>query len=256
MDKVLDRYDVPALGRLFKEVGLIAALERKGFTQIELKIESAGRALPHVLLFAHKAGSCFQLLDGCVGAATVRPGFFAQRGYQIDRSIELAVVHWVREEDPTATFGVDRPPLPLQRHPGLGVLRLVFRVVARIAGDLGMDGVASVPKFFHDAVIFFHSRLFLFLDGAEQGRFEALLRDLNTLRLGDASLAVASGRVREMHGRVVQWVPGYQVFPLSPVLTAYFHSPQYAARASGAGADWRFTLDRTPIAHSGGAWPA
>jgi hypothetical protein len=253
MEKVLDRYDVAALRRLFEEVGLIAALERKGFTQIELQIEGAGRALPHVLIFAHKTGARFQLLDGCVGAATVRPPFFAQHNYQIERSVELAVVHWVREEDPTATFAAERPPLPLQQHPGLGVLRLVFRGVARIAADLGMDGVASVPKFFHDAVIFFRSRLFLFLDGNEQGRFEALLRDLSALCLGDASLAVAGGRVRDTHGCVVRWIPGYQVFPLSLALTQYFHSPQYAAQVSSSSADSRFTLDPTPT-HSGGVW--
>lgn len=243
MDKVLDRYDATALRRLFEDGGIIAALERKGFERLELVIESAGRALPHALLFGHKADTRFLLLDGCVGEATVQPAFFKQRDYPMDHPIELAVVHWVREEDPTAAFSADRPPLPLQEHPGLGVLRLAFRVIARIAGDLGKDGVASVPKFFHDAAIFLHSRLFLFLDGEEQGRFEALARDLRHLRLGDASLAAIAGAVRDMHGGVVQWVPGYQIFPLSPILTAYFHSPQYAVRVAAGLSESRFTVD-------------
>ena len=243
MDKVLDRYDAIALRRLFEDAGVIAALERKGFERIELEVDSAGRSLPHVLLFGHKASTRFLLLDGCVGEATVRPAFFARRDYSMERPIELAVIHWVREEDPTAAFATDRPPLPLQQHPGLGVLRLVFHVVVRIAADIGKDGVASVPKFFHDAAIFYRSRLFLFLDGEEQGRFEALARDLNHLRLGDASLAVIGGAVRDAHRGVVAWVPGYQVFPISPVLTAYFHSAAYAARVGSGLAVGRFTMD-------------
>ena len=243
MDKVLDRYDAGALHRLFEDAGVVAALERKGFAHIELEVDSVGRALPHALLFGHKASTRFLLLDGCVGEATVRPAFFAPRGYPLERPIELAVVHWVREEDPTAAFAANRPPLPLQQHPGLGILRLVFRVIARIAADIGKDGVASVPKFFHDAAIFFHSRLFLFLDGEEQGRFEALARDLNHMRLGDASLAVIGGAVRDAHRRVVEWVPGYQVFPLSPTLTTYFHSPQYAARVSRGLVGEHFAVD-------------
>jgi hypothetical protein len=209
-------------------------------------VDSAGRALPHALLFGHKAGTRFLLLDGCVGEATVRPAFFARRGYPMERPIELAVIHWVREEDPTAAFAANRPPLPLQQHPGLGVLRLVFRVIVRIAADIGKDGIASVPKFFHDAAIFFHSRLFLFLDGEEQGRFEALARDLNHLRLGDASLALIGGAVRDACARVVAWAPGYQVFPLSPLLTAYFHSPAYAARVASGVAGGRFKMDEHP----------
>jgi len=155
-----------------------------------------------------------------------------RHAYSMERPIELAVVHWVREEDPTAAFRADRPPLPLQQHPGLGVLRLAFRVVVRMAAELEKDGVASVPKFFHDAVIFFRSRLFLFLflDGDEQGRFEALARDLRQLPLRQASLALVSGAVRDDNNTAAYWMPGYQVFPLSALLTAYFHSPQYAAR--------------------------
>jgi hypothetical protein len=243
IDKVLERYDAMALRRLFEEAGVVAALERKGFSAIEVVVESAGRALPHALLFGRKGEERLLLLDACVGEATVQPAFFARRDYPMERPIELAVVHWVREEDPTAAFATDRPPLPLQEHPGLGVLRLAFRVIVRIATDLGKDGVASVPKFFHDAAIFLHSRLFLFLDGEEQGRFEALARDLRQLRLGDATLAVVSGAVRDAHGFVASWVPGYQVLPLSPSLTAYFHSGQYTARVSDGLSQWSFTVD-------------
>ena len=243
MDKMLDRYDATALRRLFDDAGIIEALERKGFGTVDVVVESSGRALPHALLFAHKAGRRFLLLDACVGEARVQPAFFAQRGYLIEQPVELVVVHWVREEDPTASFAADRPPLPLQQHPGLGVLRQAFRVIAHIAADLGKDGVASVPKFFHDAVIFYHSRLFLFLDGEEQGRFEALTRDLRHLTLAKASLALASGAVRSSDGRPAQWVAGYQVFPLSPRLAAYFHSGQYTAHVDSGLADCRFSVD-------------
>ena len=243
IDKVLDRYDAPTLRQLFEDAGVFDALERKGFTDIEVVVEGVGRVLPHALLFGHKAGARLLLLDACVGEATVQPAFFVHRGYPMERPVELAVVHWVREEDPTAAFAVERPALPLQDHPGLGVLRLAFRVIVRIATDLGKDGVGSVPKFFHDAAIFLHSRLFLFLDGEEQGRFEALARDLRHLRLGEASVALLSGAVRDAQGLVAKCVPGYQALPLSPLLTAYFHSPQYVARVDNGLSQWAFAVD-------------
>ncbi len=240
---VLGRYDAAALRGMLAETGFSDTLQEKGFENIEVSIEAEGRALPHALVFGSKHGRRFLLLDACIGEATVRPEFFSRRGYAMARPIELAVVHWVREEDPTVPFAPDRPALPLQGHPGLGVLRQAFRVVTRVAADLGKDGVVSVPKFFHDAAIFFHSRLFLFLDADEQGRFEALLRDLGHLSLGDASLAFARGAVRDARGVIEAWAPSYQVFPLSEALADYLHSPHYAAQVTAAVKRLHFTVD-------------
>ena len=245
--RILDRFDAPAVRDLLADAGVLAALREKGFDHLEVAVEDEGRALPHIILSGCKREQPFALLDACVGEAVVRPPFFARLGYEIERPIELAIVHWMREQDPTAPFPPDRPRLPLQRHPGLGVLRRAFRVVVRMATDLGKDGVANVPKFFHDAVLFHRSRLFLFLDGGEQGRFEALARDLRPLSLSDASLALVSRSVHEVGGGALDWAPGYQVFPISPALTAYFHSDAYAARVSETLQSSRFTYDRDAL---------
>ena len=243
MGDVLGRYNAAGIRKLFDEGGVLQALDRKGFQALEVVVESEGRALPHALLYGWKTRERHLLLDACVGEATVRPAPFLRHGYPMERPVELAVVHWVREEDPTAVFRPDRPPLPLQQHPGLGVLRLAFRTVVRMAAELEKDGVASVPKFFHDAAIFFRSRLFLFLDGKEQGQFEALARDLRKLSLRQASLALVGGAVRDDRTAVVYWTPGYQVFPLSTLLTAYFHSPQYAAQVNVGLRCSRYSVD-------------
>lgn len=242
-EKILRRYDAPMLRALFTDAGTFDLLERKGFSDVEVVIDWAGRALPHALLVATKAATRYVLLDAILGETTIEPALFARGQSPPSRPIELAVVHWLREEDPTATFATGRPALPLQHHPGLGILRSAFRVVVRMASEVGKDGIASSPKFFHDAVIFYRSRLFLFLDAEEQGRFEALLRDLRPLALGDASLALLNGCVRDHTGRVASWTPSFQVFPLSPELTGYFNDPRYAADVAAALDAHRFTID-------------
>ena len=193
---------------------------------------SAGLALPHIALRAEKEGCSHLLLETCLRRVTVAAEM--SRALAIDGPLDLLLVHWVRAQDPTAKFEPGRPALLLQNHPGLGVLRRAFRVAVRIGADLAVDGVANQPKFFHDAVIFHRSRLFLFLDGAEQGRFEALDRDLAGLKLRDATVAVAGWCVRDQCDRIVHWRPGYQVFPISPRLTAHFHSADYAAAVAAA----------------------
>lgn len=248
MSLLFDRYDSAALMRLLEEVGVLESLRAKGFGELALSIDSTGLALPHIALRANKAGRTHLLLETCLRRVSVAADVACDGGPGGDGRLDLVLVHWVREQDPTADFTLGRPPLLLQDHPGLGVLRRAFRVAVRIGADLGVDGVASLPKFFHDAVIFHRSRLFLFLDGTEQGRFEALERDLGALKLRDATVAVAAWCVRGQCDRVVRWQPGYQAFPLSARLTAHFHSPDYAAAVAAARDGHRFQVDAAALA--------
>jgi hypothetical protein len=248
MTLLFGRYDAPSLERLFQESGVLGALRAKGFAGFEVEVSDAGLALPHVLLRARKDGRRHLLLDACLRRVSVSPAIEPAGAEGNAASLDLLLVQWVREEDPTADFSPERPPLPLQNHPGLGVLRRAFRVAVRLAGDLGADGIASRPKFYHDALIFERSRLFLFLDGGEQGRFEALMRDLEALPLREATLAVAGWCVRDEGERVLRWDPGYLVFPLSPRLTSYLHTPAYAAAVLAARKASRFRVDGDALA--------
>jgi hypothetical protein len=248
--RVLGRYDGPALRVLFDEAGVLATLARKGFADLEVTVESAWGTQPHARLFGRKGSRRCLLLDAILAEAVVRPELFTPSGYAMARPLALAVVYWLREQDPTAAFSAARPPLPLQQHPGLGILRQGFKVIVRMARDLDKDGVASVPKLFHDAAIFYRSRLFLFLDPREQGRLEALVRDLRPLSLGDASLALIGGCVRDADGTPAVWTPSFQVFPLTSILTDYFHAPAYAAEVARARERHRFTWDAEALART------
>lgn len=243
MHTVLDLFDADAVHVRFREARVFEAIARRGFTDPRIEISTAGQVLPQIRLTAVKDDRRHLLVEACLWSMSVPERFFAERGFAVDSAVDLAVVYWVREEDPTRAFRADRPPLPLQRHPGLGALRETFRVIAGMAADAGKDGVGCMPKFFHDAVIFYRSRLFLFLDAAEQGRFEALLRDLSVRPLREVSLALLEGTVLDAGGNKAGWQPGYQVFPLSARLAAYFNSPGYEAEVRRSAATHRFRCD-------------
>ena len=241
--RLVGRYDAGEVRRRLEAEGVLDALVEKGFGAFDVTIDATTHALPCVLVFARRGAERHLLLEAVIGESSLDADFFARRGYAVDRPMVFVLVYWLREQDPTRRSSAERPLLPLQLHPGLGVLRRAFRVVTSMAADLGKDGVASVPKFFHDAVLFYRSRLFLFADGREQGRFEALMRDLARLPLGDASLALACGEVRTAAGDPAVWSMGYQVFPLSERARAYFHSPVYEAEVRAGIEQSSFTCD-------------
>lgn len=239
MNGVFGRWDRDGLMRLLDEAGLLASLHAKGFRDFAVSIAGDGDGLAQVTLRACKGGISHLLLETCLRRV---------RAVADGVPLDLLLVHWVREQDPTAAFTATRPALLLQRHPGLGVLRRAFRVVLRMGAELGVDGVANQPKFYHDAVIFYRSRLFLFVDGREQGRFEALQRDLAALPLPDATLAVASWSVRDRGDAIVRWEPGYQIFPLSERLATHFNAAAYAAQVAAARDSEHFRVDLASLA--------
>lgn len=229
--------------------GVFEALAARGFRDPEVVVEPSGHGLPRVTVSGRRDGGRHVLLEALLGETVVAATFFARYGHPLPSGLDLVLVYWLREEDPTRAFAAGRPGLPLQRHPGLGCLRRAFRAVVSLAAGRGKDGVAAVPKLFHDAVLFHRSRLFLFVDPVEQGRFEAMLRDLAPLPLGEASLAFAAGCVGE-RGETVAWTPGLLLFPLSDAATSWLHSSAYASAVTRAADAARFEWDAAALAEA------
>jgi hypothetical protein len=239
---VLDRYDAAAVERFFDEAGVAAVIARRGFREPHVSVDGGATAPPCLQLRASKDGREHLLFEVRLTRITIPREAFPAGGPRPASPISLAEIFWARQQDPTATFSASRPRLPLQDHPGLGILRNVFRAGVRMASDLGLDGIGNMPKFPHDAVIFQRTLGFAFLDPHEQGRFEALWRDVGGLGLRDFSLAIIAGGVRDAARRTVAWTPGVQAFPLSAALSAYLGSDAYA-RARREAAAARYVAD-------------
>jgi acetoin utilization deacetylase AcuC-like enzyme len=107
---------------------------------------------------------------------------------------EMLLVHWLTLRNPLARFSPARPPLPGQEVPGLGLARELGELLALVARRLALGGVAFRPAHFHVAYAARHN--FSFVESAREGRFEALVRDLAHLPLGEATRAIDAGRVR------------------------------------------------------------
>src|SRR5438477_522796 len=140
-----------------------------------------------------------------------------------------------RDYDPlVARFSAERPQLPGQEVPGLGLSREVLELISRMAARLGLEGLAFRPAAYHLA---FRGREFLrFVDPARQGRFEALVDLLKEVSLAEATRAVAEGRIR-LNGEPYVWETDEMVKWLEP-------RPDDRAAIDAAKAGCRFTLAR------------
>ena len=115
--------------------------------------------------------------------------------------------------NPRSHFSTERPALPGQEVPGLGLSREVSEMLSRMAVRLGLEGLAFRSAAYHLA--YAGRETLRFVDPARQGRFEALSQALQGLPLADATRAVMDGRVR-LNGQPYVWETEEMVKWLDP----------------------------------------
>lgn len=122
-------------------------------------------------------------------------------------------VNWLTLRHPLATFSAERPALPGQEVPGLGLARETTVLLSRIAERLNLVGVAFRPASYHVAYSGRHRCTFA--DPARHGRFRALREALAGIALIDATRLVDQGRVH-LNGEVYAWEADLMVHWLLP----------------------------------------
>ncbi len=141
-------------------------------------------------------------------------------------SHQMLSANWVLLQNPYESFSEEKPALPGQEHPGLGLGRKCHQFLARLAGELHCDGVLNYPQFYHNAL--FYRDEYFFLDPAQQGQLMAMIRDLSKYPVHVASRAIAEGKLKDVHqDRLLEWSPEVMVCPLQEELRRYFESRNY-----------------------------
>jgi hypothetical protein len=246
----LDRFDGPALRRELAGAGVLQGLAERGYPDVVLRTDLV--AGEHRLRVAPRQGKAglVELRVAEAGRLVDEPPL-RQGGLEI---LSFLAVHWLALQDPRARFTRERPRLPGQRYPGLGLGRRLYALLLGWAASWGKDGLLAFPEYFHNAWLYAAPRQragaegpplppFRFLSPERQGLFEALARDFAHQPLAAASAALAAGRVREAgSGEPVRWEAAELVVPLTTGLRAYLDSRDYRRAADAARDAVRFTL--------------
>jgi acetoin utilization deacetylase AcuC-like enzyme len=176
---LLGYYTAAGLEHAFHRYGILDHLRRVGYGGFRVVFDRAG------------VGERMRLTGEAGGEAHVLVELVLERRHVAGE--EVLFVHWLSLRNPRARFSALRPCLPGQEVPGLGIAREMGELLALMARRLGLAAVVFRPAHYHTAFSARHN--FAFVDGARQGRFEALVRDLAPLALREATAAASEGRV-------------------------------------------------------------
>lgn len=244
--RFLDHYGTRGLRVAFERYGLIAALERRGFKDIqvetriatdrhELLVSSGADRLVEIVLRRDILSVPHHVLDAKQPAEIAKPDTY-----------RVLTIDWLALQNPRVPFSAEKPRLPGQEHPGLGIGWRVMTLLARTVERLELDGFVTVAEYLHNAELY--AREMPHLDPREAARLSALLRTLRNdeaLNTAQASWAMEWGFVYEDGGDVARWRGELQVAAEHGALRAHLTAPRYRDRAQEAADQFRYVLDRS-----------
>lgn len=201
--------------------GLMKRLRKLGFKELRLAMD-----------LDDPAGHTLRIQTGGLDPLVV----FETR-LRIDRSSRpgtgLLSVEWLLIQDTRSRFEMNRPLLPGQKYPGLGLLRDTMAVMIILSERLDLDGLTFTPSQFHLASL--ARPMAVNPDPTAEGTFQAVMNLLKNVRLREAANLVETGKViclRE--GVPFVWKPSALIIPVSSTLKAEFQSPKFTQQVETA----------------------
>lgn len=141
------------------------------------------------------------------------------------RNFEVIAVEWLCMQNPKTEFSAEKPRLPGQKYPGLGLGEMVMEILIIMCGRLRTAGLLNTPEHFHNAQMY--SSHFRYIEPREEGRRLAIVRDLLSQHsLSQVSWAIDLNCVLE-NDQPFSWQGRDQIIPLDRDLKEYFSGREY-----------------------------
>jgi hypothetical protein len=240
-NRLFGRYDPGEILARLGSAGLLAGLSERGYPDPILRLSCTDPSDQRICLYAGGETRDRLLLETRLQITSFHPrrsiGPFTE-----ESSFRMLVIHWLTLSSPDGMFSVDRPRLPGQVKPGLGLLNPTVALLKTFSRELPVDGVLDVPDHFHTAL--FYSRAFRYLDPDVEGKFQAITRDLSGIPLALASDAIQEGcLVDRSTGTPILWPVAEQVMALRGSLRRFLRSHSYREARNRATTDHHFIVN-------------
>jgi acetoin utilization deacetylase AcuC-like enzyme len=230
--RFLGYYTAHGLELALEQVGIFERLRDLGYEQPDLELDlTPGR---HTLrVFGDRRRQELLIEVRLHRDRQTLPGF------------ELLALDWLLLQHPRGRFTAQRPALPGQRYPGLGMLQDAVALLVQVCHRLGLDGLIFTPSHYH--LVQQSTRYTRMVDPADAAAFEALEEALAGVPLGEASRLVEEGRVVDSRtGAPFVWQGMPMLLALSAGLRERFEDGAWERRRAEARARLSLRLAPAP----------
>jgi hypothetical protein len=214
----------PALiGNMFKRYKVPEYFAAKGIPNISWHINMDDPYVHRFMLLSEKDGQRHKLVELVMQRKNLKLPF--EKDHYVN--MEFLHIEWLMMQNPYKAFRKDKPPLPGQNAPGLGIGMHMLHILINLAKRSNTHGIINSPNYLHTALFF--SRAFHFIDPRVEAFILNVKSDLlphysyYTLSWADEYGALQHSR----NHRSVSWRPATMIAPISHKAKSYFYSRNY-----------------------------
>jgi len=229
-----------------EKYGVFSLLKQKGYPDIYTDINTQD-PYKHRIAFYRKAKSKKNLIIEMV----LRKDFFELNmpftcKYNGQKFAAL-VIDWLLFQNIEQDFTLDRPRLPGQRFPGLGLSGVVLELLLIICWRLNLDGIINVPEHYHNAYLY--AKMFRYLDPKIEAKLIALQKTFKKMPLAKLTWGIEWNCVRDLNtNQPLVWFAQEQILPMHKELQKIFKSNEYKNSVQKHISDYRFRFDEDKFA--------
>ena len=224
---ILGHFTADDMFSIMQKTGMVGHLEERGFKDLSVFIDMDESNVNYIKLYSGTASPGNMLMDLRVAETRFmpKPHFFPDDSFL--PAYDMVVIEWLSLQNAQKeNFSSDRPQLPGQTKPGLGILNYCFDMMFDVARKVSKDGFLDMPEHLHGAIMY--SKKFKFFDPANEAIVRAVLRDLSKYSMSDLSWGVITKTIiNETTGEPEIYKPSEQVFYASDRMKSYFESGMY-----------------------------
>lgn len=224
-----------------QKYGVYDLLERRGFHNIFTDVDTSDPYKHRVALYQESKRKKNLIVELVVR----KYPFTINLPYDCEfngRNYTGLAIDWLLIQDINAHFTEERPRLPGQTHPGLGLSSVVLELLLIICWRLNLAGIINVPNHYHNA--FLYSKIFYYLNPSAQSKFLALKKTFKKFPLHKTSWGMEWGCVNDViEDNVLEWFVQHQIVPLNKDLQKVFKSRQYKKHVQNEINKFKFSFD-------------
>lgn len=222
LDRFLGLYEEKEVHEFLHESGILPRLKEKGYSKVKIEIITENIRDQRLNIRDKKSGEIIVIMR-------LHLGSFVTRDISLNTdTLDLLFIDYLGLSD-IKRAGVRKSLYPGQNYPGLGIFPEVEKFIDLLSKRRKLDGIANIPEYYHDAVLF--KNHFQFIIPSSQGIFENLHEFGKKNGLKKTSLSIQKeGIYKESESGIedpFRFRLGEMVAPNCTELRYYFQSDYY-----------------------------
>ena len=234
-------YTADGVAYALEELGIFGLIKERGYHNLEVTI--SGDAWVQTLkIFGRAKNKTHLLIENRYRKTIWQPPDGEPLGSEYaGREFKAIIIEWLLFQHPLGQFTPERPQLPGQVHPGLGVRDEYLEVLYAAAERLDIDAYLISAKLFHNALIY--SPAFFFISPHRQAEIMAILEAGKGRSMQDLTLAIEGGFLKRPDGYPYFWTGEMMIRPLTTDLHQAFDRSGYLKMVEEMAGDMVFEFD-------------